>query len=137
MTAKDLNFSFSDDDLHKVKGNEKESKDKGSDIQSLIWKRRGKRTTVTKTVNLVYSKLGALSVDECKVHTSKLKSLRNELEELNDKMIELSVVKEFYTDSEFEIQLEINEMYSEKIDGAIFAMESRINISGITVNILP
>ena len=57
------------------------------------------------------------------------------LEDLNDKMIELSAVKGFYrpNDSEFEI----NEMYSEKIDAAIFAMESRINFCGITVGLPP
>ena len=127
--AASVQFSFSDDDLSKLKANAKECRDKGSEFQALVLKRRGKRGVVTKTVNFVHQNLSTLTGDECKNYVGKLKKLLGDLEDLNDQVTKLAIEKEAYTDSEFEIQLETNELYSDRIGNALFCLESRCTVS--------
>ena len=136
MAAASVPFSFSEDEIDKVKANEKAGKDKGNDLKGLIGKRRGKRGAVTKNVNYVYLNFSTLSVDDCRSYVFKLQQLKADLDELDDKIIALAIDKAVYTEEEFDAHLEINELYSDKVNSAIFSLNSRTaaSSSGSTVS---
>ena len=80
-------------------------------------------------MNHIQSNLASLTSDECFNQLDKLKRLREQLDELNDQITELAFTKDAYSDSEFEAQLEVNEMYFDKIDSAILKLNSLCNFS--------
>ena len=122
-------FSFSQDDLKRVKGeiNGKAN----SDFKVLINKRKGKRGTATKTVNYVYDNLSSLSVSDCEDSLSKLKQLLIDLDKVDSEVISLAITNGIYSDEALERQLEVNEMYSDKINSAIIAIERVLRSTGM------
>ena len=57
MAVADVPFSFSEEEIDRIKVNERAGEDKGSELKTLLNKRRGKRGAVTKNVNYVNDNL--------------------------------------------------------------------------------
>ena len=123
-------FMFSDDDTDKVKVMDKIGKNLGTDLKTLIAKRKGKRGTATRNVNLIHNRLSTMSADQCKSQLGILKQLREDLDELDSKVICAALEGNVYTDTEMDAQVEFNEMYSHKISSAIIAVESALKATG-------
>ena len=84
-------FSFSSDDLGKVNDVEKVGQNMTSELKALIAKRKGKRSSATKTVNFVNDNLSKLSFYECESYFSKLKQLHTDLDYLDDNIMSLAI----------------------------------------------
>ena len=126
MAAALVNFSFSEDDLEKVKVSDAYGRNKGKDLKEVIQKRRGKRSAITKCVNNVHNCLQNLSESECRNSDSKLQRLRSEVVDLENVFISLAIASDIYSESELDTLMEINEMYQDKIEAARIAIDSRL-----------
>ena len=123
-------FSFSQDDLKVVNGSGEINSKANSDFKVLINKRKGKRGTATKTVNYVHANLSSLNASECENSLLKLKQLLADLDKVDNEVIALAITREIYSDEVLAHQLEINEMYSDKITSAIISIEHVIKSRG-------
>ena len=123
-------FLFSQGDIEKAKDTDKVDKNPEKDFKALIAKRKGKRSTASKCVNFIHNSLSRLTVDESTNNLDKLKQLRRDLDGLDGNVLCLAIEKDVCTEAEMDAQLEINEMYNDKINSAIFAIEAFLKSMG-------
>ena len=123
-------FLFSQGDIEKAKDTDKVGKNPEKDFKTFIAKNKGKRGTASKWLNFIHNSLSRLTVDECTNNLDKLKQLRRDLDELDGNVLSLAIEKDVYTEAEMDAQFEINDLYTDKINSAIFAIEAFLKSTG-------